>query len=63
MATETVGTDRSVGFAVLFGLLGLAGALVAFAAALAHSQIIAAWGFAAAVLAGAVLVVGIHLTG
>jgi hypothetical protein len=63
MATETVGTDRGVGFAVLFGLLGLAGASVAFAAAFAHSQVIAAWGFAAAVLAGAILVVGIHLSG
>ena len=63
MATDTVGTDRGVGFAVLFGLLGLAGALVAFVAALAHSQIVAAWGFAAAVLAGAILVVGIHLAG
>jgi|AntDeeMetagen134_2_1112570.scaffolds.fasta_scaffold02664_6 hypothetical protein len=63
MATETVGNDRGVGFAVLFGLLGLAGALVAFAAALTHSQVIVAWGFAAAVLAGAILVIGIHLTG
>ena len=62
MATS-VSTDRNVGFAVLFALLGLIGALVAFTGALAHDQLVAAWGFAAAVFAGALLVAGIHLTG
>lgn len=60
MATS-VGTDRGVGVTVLFVLLGLLSALVAFGGALAHDQLIAAWGFAAAMLAGAILVAGIHL--
>jgi hypothetical protein len=63
MATETAGTDRSVGFTVLFALLGVAGALVAFVSGLTHHQLIAAWGFAAAILAGSIAVAVIHLTG
>lgn len=61
MAPETVSTDRGVGFAVLFMLLGLVGALVAFINGLAGSQIAAAWGFAMAMLAGAIVVSTIHL--
>ena len=60
MATS-VRTDRGIGFAVLFTLLGLVAAFVAFAGALVHDQLIAAWGFAAAVFVGAVLVAAIHL--
>ena len=63
MATGTVSTDRGVGFAVLFTLLGLVGALVAFVGALSHNQIAAAWGFAAAILAGTLGVAAIHLVG
>ena len=63
MAPETVSTDRGVGFAVLFMLLGLVGALVAFISGLASSQIAAAWGFAVAMLAGAIVVSTIHLVG
>lgn len=62
MATS-VGTDRGVGVAVLFALLGLLGALITFGGALAHNQLIAAWGFAAAMVAGAILIAGIHLAG
>ena len=63
MATGTVSTDRGVGFAVLFTLLGLVGALTAFVGALAYSQIVAAWGLAAAMFAGAIAVAAIHLAG
>ena len=61
MATETVATDRGVGLTVLFGILCLAGAVVAFVAGLTADQIIAGWGFAAAILAGALAVGTLHL--
>ncbi|HET7324751.1 MAG TPA: hypothetical protein VFJ06_10495 [Halococcus sp.] len=57
----TVSTDRGVGFAVLFTLLGFAGALVAFAAGLVHYQLAAGWGFAAAMIASAIVIAAIHL--
>jgi hypothetical protein len=63
MATGTVSTDRGVGFAVLFTLLGLAGALVSLVSGLAHNQVAAGWGFAAAIFAGSIVVVAIHLAG
>lgn len=63
MATETASTDRGVGITVLFSLLALAGALVAFAGGFAHLQIIAGWGFAAAMIAGGIAIGAIHLTG
>lgn len=61
MATETASTDRSVGFTVLFALIGLVGALVAFVGGLAHHQVAAGWGFAVAMVAGAIAVAAIHL--
>lgn len=61
MAT-TVSTDRGVGFTVLFALLGLAGAVVAFVSGLTHHQLIAGWGFAVAILAGSIAVSVIHFT-
>ncbi len=63
MATRNVSTDRGVGFAVLFTLLGLGGALVALVGGLTHHQIAAAWGFAAAIFAGSIAVAAIHLIG
>lgn len=63
MATGTATTDRGVGFAVLFTLLGLVGAFVAFVGALTTDQLTAAWGFAAAMTAGAVAITAIHLAG
>ena len=62
MATESVTTDRSVGLSVLFGVLCLAGGIVAFVAGLTDDQILAGWGFAAAILAGALAVGALHLT-
>jgi hypothetical protein len=61
--STSVGTDRGVGFAVLFVLLAFAGALAALVAGLLEAQIAAAWGFAAASLAGAIAVTAIHLSG
>lgn len=61
MATETVTTDRSVGLTVLFAVLCLAGGVVAFVAGLTDDQVIAGWGFAAAILAGALAVGALHL--
>ncbi|WP_049996548.1 DUF7525 family protein [Halococcus sediminicola] len=61
--STSVGTDRGVGFAVLFVMLALAGALVALVAGLLETQLTAAWGFAAASLAGAIAIAAIHLSG
>lgn len=62
MATDTVSTDRTVGFGVLFGLLGVLAALVMLVAGLEGSQVTAGWAFAAAMVAGGVLVTAIHAT-
>lgn len=62
MAELTTGSDKEIGFAVLFGVLGLAGALTMYVGAVSHSQLTAAWGFAVAMLAASVLVAAIHLS-
>jgi uncharacterized protein (DUF697 family) len=61
--STSVGTDRGVGFAVLFVVLAFVGALVALVGGLLETQLTAAWGFAAASLAGAIAVTAIHLSG
>jgi hypothetical protein len=61
--STSVGTDRGVGFAVLFAVLAFVGAVVMLVAGLLEIQITAAWGFAAASLAGAIAVTAIHLSG
>lgn len=63
MAEVTTSSDREVGFAVLFGVLGLAGALAMYVGAVSHDQLTAAWGFAGAMLAASVLVGAIHVYG
>jgi hypothetical protein len=60
MATDSASTDRGVGVAVLFALLGLAGALAMY---VAPTQVVSGWAFAAAMVAGTVLVAAIHLAG
>jgi hypothetical protein len=61
--STSVGTDRGVGFAVLFVVLALVGAVVMLVAGLLETQITAAWGFAVTSLAGAIAVAAIHLSG
>lgn len=63
MAGVTTGSDKSVGFAALFGVLGLVGALAMYVGAVVGSQDTAAWGFAGAMLAASVLVAAIHVYG
>jgi hypothetical protein len=63
MAGVTTGSDKSVGFAVLFGALGLLGALGMFVGATTGSQVTAAWGFAGAMLAASILVAAVHAYG
>ncbi|WP_129116990.1 DUF7525 family protein [Halegenticoccus tardaugens] len=55
MTTQATRTDMGIGFAVLFSLLAVGGALVMLAAG---DQLTTAWGFAAAMIAAAVAVVG-----
>ncbi|WP_255150323.1 DUF7525 family protein [Halorarius halobius] len=54
-------SDKRVGLAALFAVLGLAGALVMLVSALNHQQLLSGWGFAGAMLFGALLVAALHL--
>ncbi|WP_101297839.1 DUF7525 family protein [Halegenticoccus soli] len=58
MATDVAQSDMGIGFAAIFSLLTLGGALVLLTAGLADAQLTAAWGFAAAMVAAAIAVVG-----
>jgi len=55
---ETVSTDKGIGLATLFTLLAVAGA---GAMLLAPGGQLAAWGFAGAMVAGALAVAAVHL--
>jgi hypothetical protein len=61
MANTSTGSDMGIGFAVAFGVLGLVGALAMYLGAISSNQLTAAWGFAGAMLAGAILIVSIHV--
>ena len=54
-------TDRRLGFSVLFGILGVGGAALMLAASLDDQQVLSGWGFAAAMLAGTLLVVALQV--
>ena len=54
-------TDRRLGFSVLFGILGVGGAALMLTASLDGQQILSGWGFAAAMLAGTLLVVALQV--
>lgn len=56
--STTGSTDRGVGLALLLGILAVSGALVSL---LAPGTELAAWGFAAAMTLGALLVAAVHL--
>lgn len=51
-------SDKGIGLAILLGVLAVAGALVMLASPGTET---AAWGFAAAVIFGCLLVVAIHV--
>lgn len=57
MARTEVTSDKGLGFGLLFGLLAVGGALGMVAV---PGGLVAAWGFAAAVVAGSVLIVAVH---
>jgi hypothetical protein len=57
----SVGSDMGLGLGLLFGVLGAVGAGVMLVAALDGMKVLSGWGFALAMLAGAVVVAAIHL--
>jgi Na+/phosphate symporter len=63
MAGASTTSDKSVGFAVLFGVLGLAGALAMYLGATVGTQLTAALGFGGAMLAASILIAAIHVYG
>ena len=58
MTTDSVATDKGIGFAMLFSLLATIGAVVAFVGAPEQT---AAWGFGAAMLFASLAVAYIHV--
>ena len=58
MANESVVSDKEVGLAMVFSALALLGAVAMIAG---PTQRAMAWGFAAAMVAGGVAVVALHL--
>ena len=59
MAETATGSDKAVGLGMLFGLLGVAGAIVMYVAA--ADQVTAGFGFALAMLAGSLAIAAIHV--
>ncbi|MEF8790137.1 MAG: hypothetical protein V5A61_08430 [Haloarculaceae archaeon] len=62
MATQTGSTgDMSLGLSLLFGTLGVLGALGMYVFAVGGDQVSSGWSFALAMIAAAVLVAVVHL--
>jgi hypothetical protein len=59
----TTSSDKSLGLGVLFGALGLVGALGMLFTSLNHDQLGSGIAFGAAMLAGAVAVAVVHIYG
>jgi hypothetical protein len=59
MTDTALQTDKSLGLGLLFGLVTLAGAAVMYVAS--ADQTTAGWGFALAMVAGAIAVSAIHV--
>lgn len=57
----TQDSDRRMGFSMLFGLVGLLGAVVMLVAAVGGQQALSGWGFAAAMLGASLLIAVLHL--
>jgi len=58
MTTEQAGTEKGVGATILLSLIAIGGAVVMYVGAGAP---LSAWGFAAAMLAGALAVLAAHV--
>jgi len=58
METGSVDSDKAVGISMAFGLLALLGALLMFGG---ETQLLRAWGFAAAMITAAFCVVAVQL--
>jgi hypothetical protein len=59
MAETATWSDKALGLGLLFGLLGIAGAVVMYVAA--ADQLTAGWGFALAMLFGGLSIAAIHV--
>lgn len=59
--TETAASDMEVGLGLAFALLGLVGAVTMYLAAGAHAQTLSGWGFALAMVAGALSIAAYHV--
>ncbi|MFC7177477.1 DUF7525 family protein [Halosegnis marinus] len=55
------GSDRRMGFSMLFGVVGLVGAVVMLVAALGDQLVLSGYGFAAAMLGATLVVAALHL--
>jgi len=58
METGSVDSDKALGISMAFGVLAVVGALLMFGGA---TQLMRAWGFAAAMITAGLCVVAIHL--
>lgn len=67
METAT-GSDKAIGFGLLFAIVGIIGAVVMLAGGFQYGashdhffQLVSAWGFAIAMIGGALSIAAIHL--
>lgn len=58
METGSVDSDKAIGISMAFGILALLGALLMFGG---ETQLLRAWGFAAAIVTAALCVVAVQL--
>jgi hypothetical protein len=63
METASASSDKGIGLTILFALVALLGVGGMFAAGLSGDQLIAAVGFAIAIIAGSLAVSATHLFG
>ncbi len=59
MAETGLQSDKAIGLGLLFGALGFAGAVVMYVAA--EQQLLAGWGFALAMVFGALAVAAVQI--
>jgi fructose-specific phosphotransferase system IIC component len=61
MAETVAASDMGIGLAMFFGVLALVGAAGMYV--MAAQQVLAAWSFAGAIIAGTLAVAAVHLYG